>query len=68
MIYKENEEYELAASLYNKILKNKISNVNVLGLQETIVNEASHMYWTKADKLILTDFPLKTLKTFIPKN
>ena len=68
LIYKENEEYELAASLYNKILKNKISNVNVLGLQETIVNEASHMYWTKADKLILTDFPLKTLKTFIPKN
>ena len=68
LIYKENEEYELAASLYNKILKNKISNVNVLGLQETIVNEASHMYWTKADKLILTDFPLKTLKTFVPKN
>ena len=68
LIYKENEEYELAASLYNKILKNKISNVNVLGLQETIVNEASHMYWTKTDKLILTDFPLKTLKTYVPKN
>ena len=68
LIYIENKEYELAASMYNKMLKNKIPNVNVLGLQETIVNEASHLYWTKADKLILTDFPLKTLKTFIPEN
>ena len=68
LVYIENKEYELAASMYNKILKNKIPNVNVLGLQETIVNEASHLYWTKADKLILTDFPLKTLKTFIPEN
>ena len=68
LIYIENKEYELAASMYNKMLKDKIPNVNVLGLQETIVNEASHLYWTKADKLILTDFPLKTLKTFIPEN
>ena len=68
LVYIENKEYELAASMYNKMLKNKIPNVNVLGLQETIVNEASHLYWTNADKLILTDFPLKTLKTFIPEN
>ena len=68
LIYIENKEYELAASMYNKMLKNKIPNVNVLGLQETIVNEASHLYWTNADKLTLTDFPLRTLKTFIPEN
>ena len=68
LVYIENKEYELAASMYNKMLKNKIPNVNLLGLQETIVNEASHLYWTNADKLILTDFPLKTLKTFIPEN
>ena len=68
LIYKETKEYELAASLYNKILKNKLSKANILGLQETIVNEASHLYWTEMDKLVLTDFPLKTLKTFVPKN
>ena len=68
LIYKETMEYELAASLYNKILKNKLSKANILGLQETIVNEASHLYWTEMDKLVLTDFPLKTLKTFVPKN
>ena len=68
LIYKETKEYELAASLYNKILKNKLSQANILGLQETVVNEASHLYWTEMDKLVLTDFPLKTLKTFVPKN
>ena len=68
LIYKENQDYELAASLYNLMLNNKIKNVNMLGLQETVVNEAAHLYWTKFDKLSQTDFPLKTLKTFIPKN
>ena len=68
LIYKENQDYELAASLYNLMLNNKIKNVNMLGLQETIVNEAAHLYWTKFDKLSQTDFPLKTLKTYIPKN
>ena len=68
LIYKENEDYELAASLFDIMLNNKLKNVNMLGLQETVVNEAAHMYWTKSNKLALTDFPLKTLKTFIPKN
>ena len=68
LIYKENADYELAASLFNIMLNNKIKNVNMLGLQETVVNEAAHLYWTKANKLVLTDFPLKTLKTFVPKN
>ena len=68
LIYKENKDYELAASLYNLMLNNKIKNVNMLGLQETVVNEAAHLYWTKFDKLSQTDFPLKTLKTYIPKN
>ena len=68
LIYKENQDYELAASLYNLMLNNKIKNVNMLGLQETVVNEAAHLYWTKFDKLSQTDFPLKTLKTYIPKN
>ena len=68
LIYKENQDYELAASLYNLMLNNKLKNVNMLGLQETVVNEAAHLYWTKFDKLSQTDFPLKTLKTYIPKN
>ena len=68
LIYKENEDFEFAASLFDIMLNNKLKNVNMLGLQETVVNEAAHMYWTKSNKLALTDFPLKTLKTFIPKN
>ena len=68
LIYKENADYDLAASLFDIMLNNKIKNVNMLGLQETVVNEAAHLYWTKANKLVLTDFPLKTLKTFVPKN
>ena len=68
LIYKENGEYELSASLYDKMLNNKLSDVNILGLQETVVNEASHLYWKKSDKLTITEFPLKILKTFIPKN
>ena len=68
LIYKLNEEYELAASLYDMMLNNRLKNVNMLGLQETVVNEAAHLYWTNFDKLSQTDFPLKTLKTFVPKN
>ena len=68
LIYKENEDYDFAASLFDMMLNNKLKNVNMLGLQETVVNEASHLYFTHLDKLILTDFPLKTLKTYVPKN
>ena len=67
-IYKENEDYDLAASLFDIMLNNKLKNVNMLGLQETVVNEAAHLYFTQLDKLTLTDFPLKTLKTYVPKN
>jgi len=68
LIYKENHDYELAASLYDLMLNNKLNNVNMLGLQETVVNEAAHLYWTKFDNLSQTDFPLKTLKKYVPKN
>ena len=68
LIYKENHNYELAASLYDLMLNNKLKNVNMLGLQETVVNEAAHLYWTKFDKLSQTAFPLKTVKTYVPKN
>jgi tetratricopeptide (TPR) repeat protein len=68
LIYKENNDYELAASLYDLMLNNKLKNVNMLGLQETVVNEAAHLYWTKFDNLSQTDFPLKTLKKYVPKN
>ena len=68
LIYKENQDYDLAASLFDIMLNNKLKNVNMLGLQETVVNEAAHLYFTELDKLTLTDFPLKTLKTYIPKN
>ena len=68
LIYKENHDYELAASLYDLLLNNKLKNVNMLGLQETVVNEAAHLYWTKFDNLSQTNFPLKTLKKYVPKN
>jgi tetratricopeptide (TPR) repeat protein len=68
LIYKENEDYDLAASLFDIMLNNKLKNVNMLGLQETVVNEAAHLYFTHLEKLTLTDFPLKTLKTYVPKN
>ena len=68
LIYKLNKEYELAASLYDIMLNNKLKNINILGLQQTVVNEAAHLYWTNFDKLSQTDFPLKTLKKFVPKN
>tara|TARA_B100000475_G_scaffold83851_1_gene60593 strand:+ start:673 stop:2694 length:2022 start_codon:yes stop_codon:yes gene_type:complete len=68
LIYKENHDYELAASLYDLMLNNKLKNVNMLGLQQTVVNEAAHLYWTKFDNLSQTDFPLKTLKKYVPKN
>ena len=68
LIYKENHDYELAASLYDIMLNNKLKNINILGLQQTVVNEAAHLYWTNFDKLSQTDFPLKTLKKFVPKN
>ncbi len=60
LIYKENHDYELAASLYDLMLNNKLKNVNMLGLQETVVNEATHLYWTKFDKLSQTAFPLSS--------
>jgi tetratricopeptide (TPR) repeat protein len=68
LIYKENEDYDLAASLFDIMLNNKLKNINMLGLQETVVNEAAHLYFTQLNKLTLTDFPLKTLKTYVPKN
>lgn len=68
LIYTKNREYDLSASTYDMILNDKLSLVNILGLQETVVNEAAHLYWTKADKLVSSDFPLNKLKTFIPKN
>ncbi len=68
LIYTKNREYDLSASTYDMILNDKLSSVNILGLQETVVNEAAHLYWTKADKLVSSDFPLNKLKTFIPKN
>ena len=46
LIYKENEDYDLAASLFDIMLNNKLKNVNMLGLQETVVNEAAHLYFT----------------------
>ena len=68
LIYMKNREYDLSASTYDMMLNDKLSSVNIQGLQETVVNEAAHLYWTKADKLGSSDFPLNKLKTFIPKN
>ena len=68
LIYKQIGEYQFSSSIYNKILKNQLKNVDILGLQKTVVNEASHLYWTQKDNLLLSEFPLKILRGFIPKN
>ena len=51
---------------YKKILLNSIDEVEVLGLQKTIANEAYHLYTTNRDAFDFKNFPVDVLKRLLP--
>jgi len=66
LIYSKNKKYVLAADIYKKILLNSIDEVEVLGLQKTIANEAYHLYTTNRDAFDFKNFPVDALKRLLP--
>ena len=66
LIYAKNKKYVLAAEIYKKILLNSIDEVEVLGLQKTIANEAYHLYTTNRDGFDFKNFPIDILKKILP--
>ena len=66
LIYSKNQKYVLAADIYKKILLNSIDEVEVLGLQKTIANEAYHLYTTNRDAFDFKNFPIDVLKRLLP--
>ena len=67
LIYKELENYPMAAELYSRMLNKSISMVDMLGLEETIANEAAQMYFLNTEDLNFTKFPLKSLSGLFPE-
>ena len=66
LIYAKNKKYVLAADIYKKILLNSIDEIEVLGLQKTIANEAYHLYTTNRDAFDFKNFPIDILKKILP--
>lgn len=66
LIYSKNKKYVLAADIYKKILLNEIDEVEVLGLQKTIANEAYHLYTNHRDEIDFKNFPIDVLKKILP--
>ena len=66
LIYSKNKKYVLAAEIYKKILLKEIDEVEVLGLQKTIANEAYHLYSNNKDAFDFKNFPIDVLKRIIP--
>ena len=66
LIYSKNKKYVLAADIYKKILLNQIDEVEVLGLQKTIANEAYHLYSNNRDAFDFKNFPIDVLKNILP--
>jgi len=66
LIYSKNKKYVLAADIYKKILLNSIEDIQILGLQKTIANEAYHLYSTNRASFDFKNFPIKTLKSLLP--
>ncbi len=67
LIYKELENYPMAAELYSRMLNKSISMVDMLGLEETIANEAAQMYFSNIEDLNFTKFPIKALSYLFPE-
>ena len=66
LIYSKNKKYVLAADIYKKVLLNEIDEVQVLGLQKTIANEAYHLYTNYKDAFDFKKFPIDVLKNTLP--
>ena len=67
LIYSKNKKYVMAADIYKKVLLNEIDEVEVLGLQKTIANEAYNLYTNHRDKIDFKNFPVDVLKKILPE-
>ena len=67
LIYKELGEYPIAADLYSRMLNKSISMVDMLGLEETIANEAAQMYFLNTEDFNSTKFPVQSLRGLFPE-
>ena len=67
LIYKELGENAMAVDLYTKMLKKEIPMVDMLGLEETIANEAAEIYFKNQNKTYLSRFPVSRLRGLFPE-
>ena len=67
LIYKELGDYPMAAALYSKMLNKSISMVDMLGLEETIANEAAQMYFSNTKASSFSKFPAQSLSRLFPE-
>ncbi len=67
LIYKELQDFPMATELYSKILNKSISAVDMLGLEETIANEAAEMYFNNKKAEYISKFPVNNLKGLFPE-
>jgi len=67
LIYKELQDFPMATELYSKMLNKSISAVDMLGLEETIANEAAEMYFNNKNTEYTSKFPVNNLKGLFPE-
>ena len=67
LIYKELGENAIAVDLYTKILKKEIPMVDMLGLEETIANEAAEIYFKNKNKTYASILPVSKLRGLFPE-
>ena len=67
LIYKELGENAMAVDLYSKMLKKEIPMVDMLGLEETIANEAAELYFKNNNGIYLSRFPVNKLRGLFPE-
>ena len=67
LIYKELQDFPMATELYSKILNKSISAVDMLGLEETIANEAAEMYFNNKNAEYMSKFPVNNLRGLFPE-
>jgi hypothetical protein len=67
LIYKELQDFPMATELYSKMLNKSIPAVDMLGLEETIANEAAEMYFNNKNAKYMSKFPVNNLKGLFPE-
>ena len=67
LIYKELKNLPMATELYSKMLNKSISAVDMLGLEETIANEAAEMYFNNKNAEYMSKFPVNNLRGLFPE-